>query len=463
MGGEIGFRLVLEMPTNAQRDHASAKDEADANHHRKDVGADLLAGHGRQARAAIGCQAAKGDHEQACDAIGKLHARGAQYRRNVRDGYSERGPRTTRAPSRYRLRPLGEAGGLHGHAHRLVAVIHELGEARTVGPLHAEAAVAHEVAELRRLVDLLEGGGERGGDVGRQALGRRKAAPGAGGVVDAHRLLERRHVLERRVALGGHDGEAARLAGFDDGPRFRNRAGDEIEAVGRQVLHGRRRAVGGHPGHVIGLQAHGLQPADQRQMPDAALARAGRLQLAGRRRLDGVGQVLDRLVGAAGRHLDAGRVLVHEGERRVAVRLQLGEALPVHHRDLDRDDAERVAVGRRGGDGRVADHARAAGAVDDVEGLLELLLEHGRDDARRRIGAAAGAPRTDHGDRTVRPGLGARRPQSERRGGAGRATSDQEVAASEFRHYRFLLEFLFVVSIPHLQRRTTALVGACLR
>ena len=56
-----------------------------------------------------------------------------------------------------------------------------------------------------------------------------------------------------------------------------------------------------HPGDVVGLQAHRLQPADQREMPDAALAGAGGLELAGRRRLDRVGELLDGLVGAATR------------------------------------------------------------------------------------------------------------------------------------------------------------------
>ena len=140
-------------------------------------------------------------------------------------------------------------------------------------------------------------------------------------------------------------------------------------------------------------------------MPDAALTRAGRLQLAVRRCLDRVRQLLDVLVRARRIDLDAGRILVHQRERRVAGRIEFGEALMVHHRDLDRDHADGVAVGRRGRDRRMADDAGAAGAVDHVERLTEVLLENGGDDARGGVGAAAGAPRTDHRHRARRPGL----------------------------------------------------------
>ena len=75
----------------------------------------------------------------------------------------------------------------------------------------------------------------------------------------------------------------------------------------------------------------------------------------------------------------------------------------VHHGDFHRDHADGVAIGRRRRDGGMADDARAAGAVHDVEGLAEILLEDGRDDARRRIRAAARAPGADQRHGTVRP------------------------------------------------------------
>ena len=124
--------------------------------------------------------------------------------------------------------------------------------------------------------------------------------------------------------------------------------------------------------------------------------------------------VLDRLVRRIGAHLEAGGIRVDERERLCTTRgVELGQALPVHHRDLDGDEADRVAVRRRLRDRAVADDAVAAGAVDDVDGLAEILLEIRGEEARDGIGAAAGAPRNDHRDRTV--GICGERARGERR------------------------------------------------
>src|SRR4030095_9842735 len=123
-------------------------------------------------------------------------------------------------------------------------------------------------------------------------------------------------------------------------------------------------------------------------------------------------QFLRRVVVAADIDLDPRRILVHERKRRVAVGLQFGEALPVHHRDFNRDYAERVSVGRRGCDRRMTHHTGAAGAVDDIEGLFELFLEHRRNNASRRVRAPAGAPWANDGDRAAWPSLSARWLQS---------------------------------------------------
>src|SRR4029453_8741700 len=68
------FAPLFVPATDAESDHAPADGEPDADHERKHIGADLLARHGRQARAAIGRQTAEGDHEQASHTVGELHA-----------------------------------------------------------------------------------------------------------------------------------------------------------------------------------------------------------------------------------------------------------------------------------------------------------------------------------------------------------------------------------------------------
>jgi hypothetical protein len=82
--------------------------------------------------------------------------------------------------------------------------------------------------------------------------------------------------------------------------------------------------------------------------------------------------------------------------------LELGQTDVMHHRDLDRDQADGVAVGWRLGDRVVADHARAAGAVDHVERLLQFLFQQRGDDARRCVGAAARSPGHDELHRALR-------------------------------------------------------------
>jgi hypothetical protein len=155
---------------------------------------------------------------------------------------------------------------------------------------------------------------------------------------------------------------------------------------------------------MVGGKFHRLQPAHQCQVPDAALACARGLELAGGRRFDRVGEVLDGLVRRVRLDLDARRIFVHQRQRRVVFRRQLGQALPVHHRDFHGDDAERVAIRLRGRDRRVADHAGTTGAVDDVDWLAEVFFQQSRDDARGGVCTAACAPRTDHLDRAARIG-----------------------------------------------------------
>src|SRR5437016_6548870 len=82
------------------------------------------------------------------------------------------------------------------------------------------------------------------------------------------------------------------------------------------------------------------------------------------------------------------------GERR--------EPNPMHHGDLDGDHAQGVEIGRRRRDRLVSDDPGAAGAIDDVDRLLQLPLEEAGDDAGGGVGTAARAPGHDQLDRTLR-------------------------------------------------------------
>ena len=169
-------------------------------------------------------------------------------------------------------------------------------------------------------------------------------------------------------------------------------------------------------------------------MPDAALAGAGGLHLAGRRGLDGIGEFLHGLVGRGCADLDAGRIFVHQRQRRVAPRRQFGQSLPVHHRDFHRQHADGVAVGLCRGDRGMADHAGAAGAIDHVEGLAEVLLQQCCDNARGRIGTAARAPRHDQGHWARGIGFRGGWLETEGHAGCGSGGRGRERAACDLGH-----------------------------
>jgi hypothetical protein len=73
----------------------------------------------------------------------------------------------------------------------------------------------------------------------------------------------------------------------------------------------------------------------------------------------------------------------------------------VHHGDFDGEDADGVAVGRRVGDGLMADHALPARAIDHRHRLAEIPLQERGDDPRHRIGTTARAPGDDQADGTL--------------------------------------------------------------
>jgi hypothetical protein len=163
--------------------------------------------------------------------------------------------------------------------------------------------------------------------------------------------------------------------------------------------------------------------------------------------------------------LKPGRILVHQAQRGEILMGQVGQTLPVHHADFDRGDAQGVTVGRAGGDGLMADHAAAAGAVDDIDRLAQFLFQQAGDDARGRIGAATRVPRNDQGDRTL--GIGGQRDvrsQTEQSaGGHGRGgeQTDDGPSVHAFSPCRlFLFGIGAVPMVEQSARRVCAVVNS---
>ena len=136
-------------------------------------------------------------------------------------------------------------------------------------------------------------------------------------------------------------------------------------------------------------------------MPDAALAGAGRAQLAwiladglGERREIGPGSILA--------HEQGGGVAIDHHEGTIVPVRQVRQSLPVQHVDLDGHHYERVAVGSGASAAIVARDTLTAGGVDDVDRLSELVLQELRDLAGDAIRAAAYGPRADQEQGAIR-------------------------------------------------------------
>ena len=275
-----------------------------------------------------------------------------------------------------------------------------LGEVIRAAPDHAEAAVRHEVLELLAVVDLLYRGGELGLHVRRQALRAGDGAPGGGLPVRAAGLGQGRDVREGVQARVVHDGEHLDLAGLHQRPGLDHRGGDRVDTAGGEIGEGRSRTLGRDPADGAGIHAGLDQHAGQRQVPDAALAGARGLHAA-RVGLGVSQQGADVVVLGVDVDGHAGRIGVVQRDRGIVLVAEFGQADPMHHRDLDRDDADRVAVRLGRGDGLVADDAAAAGAVDHVHRHAELVLHDLGDHPAGGVGAAAGGPGHDHLDRAL--------------------------------------------------------------
>ena len=265
----------------------------------------------------------------------------------------------------------------------------------------AEAALAHEVVVLLAGDDLLDRRDELVARLGRHALRRRDAAPRGHRPVAAGRLPS---ASARSGYSAGRACRPSRRGCFTLPASISERAsgseqGTISHAAGDEVLQARRGAVRRHPRHASPDRPSG--PAACRrcarcQMPPCpvpdALSLPGFALIGGDQVVDG----LVRRVGARPARRPGSALTRPIGVYDAPV--EVGQPLPVHHADLDRDHADRVAVGRRGRDRAVADDAAAAGAVDDVDRLAELLLEQRADD---RAPCASVPPPAPHGTISV--------------------------------------------------------------
>src|SRR5699024_8149861 len=154
-------------------------------------------------------------------------------------------------------------------------------------------------------------------------------------------------------------------------------------------------AVGGHEVDRVQRDVVVDQHAQQRQMPDAALAGAGGGDLA-RVLLDVGEQILGDLPLGIGGHGDARAVLVHLRDGGQVLTADVGQALVVHHPDLHGDQADGLAVGVGVDHRLVPDHTGAAGAVDHVDVGADLVGQLVADQTGDAVGATAGGPGHDH-------------------------------------------------------------------
>ena len=239
-----------------------------------------------------------------------------------------------------------------------------------------------------------------------QAGGRRDAPPVVRDIAGHAGFRDGRHVRQDAAALGAAGAQGPQLPGLDEGRRLHQRREHDLHVAGDHVLHRRTAAFVRHVGEVDAgrqLEQFGAE------VLEAADAGRGVVQFS-RVRLGERKQVLHRLdrrlridhqyvrPGGENRNRREGfdRIVFERVQRRV-------------DRMRDRDDAQRIAVGRRHGAGFRAEGGAAAAAVFDVDLLAELRAEMLRDQAADHVVAAARRERDDQPYRSGRIIVGAGR------------------------------------------------------
>lgn len=161
------------------------------------------------------------------------------------------------------------------------------------------------------------------------------------------------------------------------------------------------------------------QQTGHRKMPDTALAGARRLHLA-RLGLGGGKKVGKAVEFGIRTNMEGRGIGVEQPDRGVVGVSQVRQARMMHHGNLDGHGPDGVAVGFRGGDGRVADDARPAVTVHDIDRNTQLFFHQPGQHAAGGIGAPARAPGDDPGDRSFGifgPGGVGHDPGSDRKSG----------------------------------------------
>ena len=172
-----------------------------------------------------------------------------------------------------------------------------------------------------------------------------------------------------------------------------------VQAPGDDVGHERAFALVRHVQHADAGGVHELHVVEDRQRVAGAVDELPRIRA----------RVLDELLQRGRRHRgmrveEDRRASDHRDRGEVGERVVGGLLAQRHgrgHRAV-RGEHDGVAVGRLPGHHLGGDRAVGAGPVLDHHRLTELLRERGADDARRRIGRAAGREADDEADRLRR-------------------------------------------------------------
>ena len=210
---------------------------------------------------------------------------------------------------------------------RGIAFFHPCREFGTGLPNQTKATAIHEFLELGGFPDGLKCCGKLGGCLIRHAFGARHAAPCGHFPVRTCRFLQSRNIRKGAKTLFAHHGEGFDLAGFDQCSGFDNRACDNINTARNQLLQAGSSTFGRHPWGRISRGTGIVQHTCKGEVPDATLAGARSLVLAGIG-LDRLDQIACGVPFAVCAHLNARCIVVVKGDGCVILMPSVPSDLP---------------------------------------------------------------------------------------------------------------------------------------